>query len=100
MEEKKVYNGVIDWWKIVFCLIIVVMHVGEYYHGDSFIFIWGRYGVEFFFIVSGFFMAAHVMRLDGEQIVAAIEKISEKRMSCSHGARLRRFYRHISQHGC
>ena len=29
MEEKKVYNGVIDWWKIVFCLIIVVMHVGE-----------------------------------------------------------------------
>ena len=42
MEEKKVYNGVIDWWKIVFCLIIVVMHVGEYYHGDSFIFIWGR----------------------------------------------------------
>lgn len=64
MEEKKVYNGVIDWWKIVFCLIIVVMHVGEYYHGDSFIFIWGRYGVEFFFIVSGFFMAAHVMRMD------------------------------------
>ena len=37
MEEKKVYNGVIDWWKIVFCLIIVVMHVGEYYHGDSFL---------------------------------------------------------------
>ena len=64
MEEKKVYNGVIDWWKIVFCLIIVVMHVGEYYHGDSFLFVWGRYGVEFFFIVSGFFMAAHVMRMD------------------------------------
>ena len=27
MATKKVYNGVIDWWKIVFCLIIVVMHV-------------------------------------------------------------------------
>ena len=38
METKKVYNGVIDWWKIVFCLIIVVMHVGEYYHGDSFLY--------------------------------------------------------------
>lgn len=64
MEEKKVYNGVIDWWKIVFCLIIVIMHVGEYYHDDSFIFVWGKYGVEFFFIVSGFFMSAHVMRMD------------------------------------
>ena len=64
MEAKKVYNGVIDWWKIVFCLIIVVMHVGEYYHGDTFLFVWGRYGVEFFFVVSGFFMAAHVMRMD------------------------------------
>ena len=64
MEAKKVYNGVIDWWKIIFCLIIVVMHVGEYYHGDTFLFVWGRYGVEFFFVVSGFFMAAHVMRMD------------------------------------
>ena len=52
MEAKKVYNGVIDWWKIIFCLIIVVMHVGEYYHGDTFLFVWGRYGVEFFFVVS------------------------------------------------
>ena len=96
MEEKKVYNGVIDWWKIVFCLIIVVMHVREFFHGESFIFIWGRYGVEFFFIVSGFFMAAHVMRMDES---VGLKNIG-KRMSCSHGARLRRFYRHISQHGC
>lgn len=64
MEGKKSYNGVIDLWKMIFCLAILVMHVGEAYHGKTFYLRNGKFGVEFFFIVSGFFMTAHVMRKD------------------------------------
>lgn len=62
MEKQKIYNGVIDWWKLVFCLVILVMHVGEYFSEGFYLLEWGGYAVEFFFIVSGYFMCAHAMK--------------------------------------
>lgn len=48
MEKQKIYNGVIDWWKLVFCLVILVMHVGEYFSEGFYLLEWGGYAVEFF----------------------------------------------------
>lgn len=62
MENKKIYNGIIDWWKMVFCLVILIMHVGEFFNEGFYLFEWGGYAVEFFFIVSGYFMCAHAMK--------------------------------------
>lgn len=62
MEKHKSYNGVIDWWKFVFCIVILVMHVGEYFSEGFYLLKWGGYAVEFFFIVSGYFMCAHAMK--------------------------------------
>jgi peptidoglycan/LPS O-acetylase OafA/YrhL len=50
------YNGALDWWKFVFCIIIVIFHAGIYYGGDKYLFSQGRFGVEFFFVVSGYLM--------------------------------------------
>jgi len=30
---NKKYNGALDFWKFVFCLVILVFHVGEVYGG-------------------------------------------------------------------
>ena len=57
MEESK-KNGAIDFWKFAFSIMIVLFH--SYYFAnneDGAIFREGRIAVEFFFIVSGFFMA-------------------------------------------
>lgn len=62
MENKKIYNGVIDWWKFVFCMVILIMHVGEFFNEGFYLFEHGGYAVEFFFIVSGYFMCAHAMK--------------------------------------
>ncbi len=62
MGNKKIYNGVIDWWKLVFCTVILIMHVGEFFNEGFYLFEHGGYAVEFFFIVSGYFMCAHAMK--------------------------------------
>lgn len=67
MEKQKTYNGVIDWWKFVFCTVILIMHVGEYFNEGFYLLKYGRYAVEFFFIVSGYFMCAHAMRQDASE---------------------------------
>lgn len=53
---NKKYNGAIDFWKFIFCLIILFFHIGETYGGKNYYFEWGMYAVEFFFVVSGYFM--------------------------------------------
>ena len=53
MVERK-RNGKISFWKFVFSLLIVAYHVGNYHHTSFF---GGGYlGVEFFFIVSGYYL--------------------------------------------
>lgn len=53
---KSRYNGAIDFWKFIFCLVILIYHVGEYFGTGDYPFRWGMYSVEFFFVVSGYFM--------------------------------------------
>ena len=57
-------NGKIEIFRFVFCIIIVLYHINlDIWNGDLLIgehlsfFIHGRTGVEFFFLLSGFFMA-------------------------------------------
>lgn len=58
----KKHNGIISFWKFMFCLMIVVFHAGEFYSNKSVIwFANGSIAVEFFFIVSGYLMAKSAM---------------------------------------
>lgn len=51
-------NGSIDFWKILFSILIVVFHGKNLAEGQEWIFPGGSIGVEFFFVVSGVLMAA------------------------------------------
>ncbi len=50
------YNGAIDFWKFIFCLVILIFHVGEAFGQDDYPFYLGMYAVEFFFVISGYLM--------------------------------------------
>ncbi len=55
-------NGAIDFWKFVFSVVILCFH-SLYFAGDeTYIFVDGANMVEFFFLVSGFLMAAKLMK--------------------------------------
>lgn len=56
------YNGAIDFWKFIFCLIILVFHVGEAFGQDKYPFYLGKYAVEFFFVISGYLMCVSASR--------------------------------------
>lgn len=59
----KKHNGIISFWKFAFCLIILIFHVGEAAPKGHFIlFKNGSIGVEFFFLVSGYFMAQKALK--------------------------------------
>ncbi len=61
-------NGSIDFWKFIFSLVIMSFH-SIYFAGDEkFLFYNGANMVEFFFLVSGFLMAASVMKQNTEGI--------------------------------
>lgn len=69
MPKKSNYNPEIDLLKFLFSLIIVVYH-GKYITalGDNAPFPYGYTAVEFFFMVSGFFMAKSSKKCDTSQI--------------------------------
>ena len=53
----KKHNGIISFWKFVFCMVIIIFHAGEYFIGkQDILFKYGSIAVEFFFVVSGFLM--------------------------------------------
>ena len=60
MMEEKTRNGAIDFWRMIFCLMIVFFHGKWLVSADFVLFERGDIGVEFFFILSGFLMAASV----------------------------------------
>lgn len=70
-QNTAVRIGEIDFWKFTFAILIVTLHsaylpgAGEdtYFRG-------GSIGVEFFFVVSGFFMAKNAEKVDGYQSLA------------------------------
>ncbi len=53
----KKYNYAIDFWKIIFCLLIVCLHSNNFWDNGDTWFKGGGIGVEFFFIVTGFLMS-------------------------------------------
>jgi len=55
MRMKK-YNYAIDFWKVIFCYIIVCLHSNNFINQDISWFKGGAIGVEFFFIVTGILM--------------------------------------------
>ena len=61
----KKHNGVIGFWKFVFCIIILIFHVGieqKYYKTGTILFRYGSIGVEFFFLVTGYLFAKGVVK--------------------------------------
>ena len=63
-------NGSIDFWKFVFSLVIAGFHSIYFARGEKFFFYDGANMVEFFFLVSGFLMAASVMKQDSQGAAA------------------------------
>ena len=56
MTVKKQRNGKISFWKFMFSLLIIAYHIGFYYDNSVRIFTGGYIGVEFFFIISGYYL--------------------------------------------
>ncbi|MBE6151616.1 MAG: acyltransferase [Firmicutes bacterium] len=56
-------NGIISFWKFLFAVMIVLFHGKRFSNGNDFVLFNGGYiGVEFFFIVSGVFLAASILK--------------------------------------
>ncbi|MCI9122634.1 MAG: acyltransferase [Eubacterium sp.] len=62
-------NGAIDFWKFLFSVLIVQFHSSNMVADGSVPFEGGAIAVEFFFLVSGYLMAASIMRRDEASIV-------------------------------
>ncbi len=61
-KEKK-HNGIISLWKFIFCIVIAIFHSKALFPDRTVpIFNSGYIGVEFFFLVSGFYFAKHVLK--------------------------------------
>ena len=64
-------NGKIDFLRLFFAVIIVLHHSRYVLGYEESIFIGGALAVEFFFIVSGYLMMAHIAKLEGAKRPAA-----------------------------
>ena len=59
--KKSKHNGIISLWKFIFAIVIVLFHSNSYFSPEKRLFMSGGYiGVEFFFIVSGFYLAKNI----------------------------------------
>lgn len=55
-DDKR--NGSISLWKFIFSIVIVIYHTATFYNGERIpLFSYGYIAVEFFFIVSGYYLA-------------------------------------------
>lgn len=57
------HNGIISFWKFMFCMMIIIYHAGAFVDNQSKpLFSKGNIGVEFFFLVSGFLMTKSALK--------------------------------------
>lgn len=63
IEKQQKRNGSIDFWKFIFSILILIFHSKNLADNDESLFIGGAVGVEFFFLVSGVFLAVSEERL-------------------------------------
>ena len=72
---KKTKNGLIELLRFIFCIIVLVFHVFQDVNGGNYantidwrgLFRYGYLAVDFFFIVSGYFMANSISRMPIEK---------------------------------
>ncbi|MGN1371427.1 MAG: acyltransferase family protein [Candidatus Coprovivens sp.] len=61
--KKEKRNGIISLWKFIFAITIVLFHSNSYFSPEKRIFMSGGYiAVEYFFIVSGFYLAKNTQK--------------------------------------
>lgn len=66
--NKKVKSGKIEFYRFVFCMAVLFFHIGKYMRGEPSLsegihpewFPHGSMGVEYFFLISGYFMARSI----------------------------------------
>ena len=67
--KKEKHNGIISLWKFIFACVIVLFHCSSFYQNYNNYFVKGGYiAVEFFFIVSGFYMAKKAFKKQTKNI--------------------------------
>lgn len=67
INDKSKHNGIISFWKFMFCLMIVIYHANKFViNGEEILFSKGSIGVEFFFLVSGFLMAKGALKKESD----------------------------------
>ena len=67
--KKEKHNGIISLWKFIFACVIVLFHCNTFYESTPNYFVKGGYiAVEFFFIVSGFYMARKALKKQTKNI--------------------------------
>lgn len=74
-EVKKKHNGIISFWKFMFCIMIVIFHVTCNMYSEGKLMQNGRIGVEFFFLVSGYLMAKKALNRKKQKISIAQETV-------------------------
>lgn len=74
-ENKRHHNGIISFWKFMFCIMIAIFHVTEAMPEKGTLMKHGRIGVEFFFLVSGYLMAQKALNQKEKKISIGQETI-------------------------
>lgn len=66
---KKTRNGMLDVWRFVFCLLLGMHHLYHIFVPEPYPFKEAWVYVEFYFIVTGYFTAAHFSKIDSAENV-------------------------------
>ena len=74
-------NGEIDILRAVFAIIILIYHYHEIYQRSANYFTRGYLGVEFFFLVSGYYLAWNAQRRNTNVTNATVHYVFDKLLS-------------------
>lgn len=69
VKQTKARNGAVDFWKFVFSIMVVQFHSSNLTKVKNTPFVGAAIAVEFFFLVSGYLMAASILRRRQEDVV-------------------------------
>lgn len=73
---KPKHNGIISFWKLIFCIMIIGFHLNGMYcfKDNNYGFLYGSIAVEFFFIVSGYLLAKKALTTEQKQNIGELTK--------------------------
>lgn len=81
---KKKHNGIISFWKFMFSILMIALHLGQLHPEAKYRFSAGSIGVEFFFIVSGYLFCKKYINkpsIDNEKIGKITIKFLTKKIN-------------------